>query len=348
MSRMETKIKKVKLISKIEDFDGNIKPVSDLVDIYYNKLFNESYKLETRIAIEDIVDLRSYSGKEGEFFEAVLSSFATIIKGNPEELAQIIEEFNIKGFNALLYDRKADKQTGFGGTVEEIFKYKPFRKSAKAQWLASNLNIKTCLYCNAQYTITLNKRKKALFHFDHFFSKSKYPYLSLSFYNLIPSCSSCNILKSKKEFALDSHVHPYIKDFDKIASFTTNDLPVIDYIIHGKKDFKLLKLSLTPREGTSKKEEMQINNHIEVFALDEIYKHHRDVVSELYIKAYVYNKERIKELMDLPLFIGSTEKLLSLEELGRFLVGNYTLDKDLIKRPLSKLSKDIAKEVGLL
>ncbi len=345
---MATKIKKVKLISKIEDVDGNTRPVRDLVDKYYSKLFNESYKLETLKVIEDIVDLKSYSGKEAEFFEAVLSSFDTIIKGNPEELSQIIAEFNKKGFNALLYDMKANNQTSLGGTVEKIFQYKPFRKSAKAQWLASNLNIKVCLYCNAHYTLTLTKRKKALFHFDHFFSKSRYPYLSLSFYNLIPSCSSCNTLKSKKEFTLDSHVHPYDKDFDEIACFTTNDLPVIDYIIHGKKNFKSLKLSLTPRENISKKEEKQIENHIDVFALDEIYKHHRDVVSELYIKAYVYNKERVKELMDLPLFKSSNEKLLSPEELGRFLVGNYTLDKDIIKRPLAKLSKDIAKEVGLI
>lgn len=35
------------------------------------------------------------------------------------------------------------------------------------------------------------------FQFNHFYDKGTYPYLALSFYNLIPSCSTCNSSKVK-------------------------------------------------------------------------------------------------------------------------------------------------------
>ncbi|MFK4985705.1 hypothetical protein ACI4B7_28170, partial [Klebsiella pneumoniae] len=82
-------------------------------------------------------------------------------------------------------------------------------------WLARQLNLKCCPYCNAQYTIIANSdagKTIAKFQFDHFFSKDKFPYLSISLYNLIPSCANCNITKSKKPLNLKDHYHPYFLD----------------------------------------------------------------------------------------------------------------------------------------
>lgn len=50
---------------------------------------------------------------------------------------------------------------------------------------------------------------KGLFQFDHFYDKSDYPYLSMSLYNLIPSCSSCN--HQKRITQLDIRYNPYFK-----------------------------------------------------------------------------------------------------------------------------------------
>ena len=69
-------------------------------------------------------------------------------------------------------------QTRFGKGLSEIFGYeKYFRsKASKGLWLAQKLNIKSCPYCNSQYTLTIragDNSLKARFQFDHFYSKKR-------------------------------------------------------------------------------------------------------------------------------------------------------------------------------
>jgi len=60
---------------------------------------------------------------------------------------------------------------------------------------------------------------KARFQFDHFYSKKQFPYLSISLYNLIPSCAPCNLSKGDKPIALNTHYHPYYSDLSHQAIF---------------------------------------------------------------------------------------------------------------------------------
>ena len=64
-----------------------------------------------------------------------------------------------------------------------------------------DLDIKVCPYCNRNYILNFNKKGKAnaTAQLDHFFDKKDYPYLSVSIYNLVPSCGTCNLRKSSKE-----------------------------------------------------------------------------------------------------------------------------------------------------
>src|SRR5690606_37151236 len=97
-----------------------------------------------------------------------------IIKSN--DLNSIIQEFN-----ALNQDGFDDFKIYMIGQYEEIFYNKKVGK-----WLSTELNVKTCPYCNRQYTFTIEKGTKNIRpEFDHFHSKSEFPYLALSFYNLI-------------------------------------------------------------------------------------------------------------------------------------------------------------------
>lgn len=55
---------------------------------------------------------------------------------------------------------------------------------------------------------------------DHFFSQTDFPLLSLSMYNLVPSCATCNALnKGQIEFSDIYHRNPYIRGFDQDARF---------------------------------------------------------------------------------------------------------------------------------
>jgi hypothetical protein len=55
---------------------------------------------------------------------------------------------------------------------------------------------------------------------DHFFSKVRNPFFVVSFFNLIPSCHSCNSTdKGAKVFSIDSQIHPYFDSFDDYYRF---------------------------------------------------------------------------------------------------------------------------------
>lgn len=61
------------------------------------------------------------------------------------------------------------------------------------------LDLKTCPYCNRNYTFAVDENSGKLRpEIDHFYPKSIYPFLAMSFYNLIPSCSICNHTKKDK------------------------------------------------------------------------------------------------------------------------------------------------------
>lgn len=123
----------------------------------------------------------------------------------------------------------------------EVFSYGSFRKSDKCILFYKNLGIdkKHCLYCgdtklniiskevpNAKNHYR-NKDGKILFDLDHFYLKSRYPFLSLSFYNLVPCCGLCNSrYRSTKNFDITSHINPYFESFDENYFFEFNKAEV--------------------------------------------------------------------------------------------------------------------------
>ncbi len=115
--------------------------------------------------------------------------------------------------------------------IHNAFNYTKFRRSLLNR-LAVVLNVKTCLYCNQQYTIALGKNpnndgyiklsgSKAFLQFDHFFGEKEYPILSMSLYNLIPCCPFCNQKKSGKHLSLK--LHPYVNDLSSKLRFRIKD-----------------------------------------------------------------------------------------------------------------------------
>lgn len=110
---------------------------------------------------------------------------------------------------------------------KELFKYrclnykKGGQKESTAYWLQRQLGVKVCPYCNRMYTTTVFGKNNIRPDFDHFYPKSKYPYLAVSLFNLIPSCSMCNRKKgdaaeifSKKNGEDVSIIYPYEESFD--------------------------------------------------------------------------------------------------------------------------------------
>lgn len=212
--------------------------------------------------------------------------------------------------------------------------YKGLRTSFYPKYF-NDIGIKACVYCNSQLTITANK-KSAKFDVDHYHSKDDYPFLSISLFNLYPSCTSCNRLKSTKKVKFELYT-------DEVSKTKLSDY-----------NFKLESNAKAKYLTTKNKESIEFSfeepiypsgyeKFNDVFHIEGIYKTQLDLIEELIIKSQVYNENYLKSLKN------NFGKLnLHPELFKRMLVGNYTEDKDIHKRPMSKLVMDIAKELELI
>jgi hypothetical protein len=189
------------------------------------------------------------------------------------------------------------------------------------------LDLKTCPYCNRNYTFAVDKKSGKLRpEIDHFYPKSIYPFLAMSFYNLIPSCSICN--HTKKDKVKLGLLNPYeLKKNDFKFTYIPEDICFFN-VENEKYNFDSFEIGIYGNKA-----------NLEVFKLEELYKQHKDLVLELLIKKAYYPKSYIDELKS----FGFSE-----DEVYRYLVCNYKNDDDLHKRPLSKLIKDISEELNLI
>lgn len=88
----------------------------------------------------------------------------------------------------------------------------------------------------------------------------------------------------------------------------------------------------------------KVEKHIEVFNIKNLYNEHKDIVSELLQKRVIYSDDYLESLLDE--YEGTLFK--NREDLLRLITGGYIEDKDINKRPLSKLIKDISEELDLI
>jgi hypothetical protein len=131
-------------------------------------------------------------------------------------------------------------------------------------------------------------------------------------------------------------VHPYnVKNGDFIFSYTLNDLKIIEIFDTNKKD-----INFEYEESIGISLNTNYSKNDEYFQLQEIYQNHKDIVIELILKEINYPKSYIQELIK----NGFGTK----EEIYRFIFSNYLENDKLHQRPLSKLTKDIVKELGIL
>lgn len=132
-------------------------------------------------------------------------------------------------FEEMIEKFGIDEESSEDKVCKKIFKYgslnykKSCQKECTAYWLQRQLGVRVCPYCNRMYTTTLFGEDKIRPDFDHFYPKSKYPYLAVSLFNLIPSCSMCNkrkgdkaeVICQDKEGKNLSIIYPYDESFDE-------------------------------------------------------------------------------------------------------------------------------------
>ena len=250
-----------------------------------------------------------------------------ILIGKPERLIEIDKDIS------PLIEASSDVKKG----IKHIFKYDLFVEKASTRYdayqLAESLNIKTCIYCNRNYTSTVftsDGRKLTRPQFDHYFNKATYPLLAISFYNLIPSCPVCNSsIKGTAEMNLNEYLHPYVDDEIEKIRFTyaySSDL---------KSD---------PKVKIVAPNSLKARNTVEAFALEEIYGSHTSELSDL-LKTRQYFSDRYLSLLSSHLL---RDVKTSKEEIYRIVFGTEYDESNFIDRPFSKFKNDILKELGII
>lgn len=194
-----------------------------------------------------------------------------------------------------------------------------------ASELIDNLDIIVCPYCNRNFINNIKYRNgqiRRTSHIDHFFCKDKYPFLAMSFYNLIPCCPSCNHVKSNKSIGYS----PYDNKVDSNLNYK------FDYEITSTE----FLTSLSAFEIRLTSENNEFENNIEILGLRELYGCHKDVVQEILKKKIIYTESKIEEL-----YRNFNELFRDKEEIRNTIFGYYLNEDDFHKRPLSKLATDI-------
>ncbi|RXM43914.1 hypothetical protein [Flavobacterium sp. YO12] len=225
----------------------------------------------------------------------------------------------------IIGDLNACPTSRLKDSIFDALNYKSRRTDLLPEYF-HHLGIKACIYCNSQSALTFEKEDgefKSLLQADHSHPKDKYPYLAVSLFNLYPCCSSCNLHKSSNEIVFDLYSN---EKHESRIRFSLTDESLIRFTV--ERDYRKIQFQV---EGDK--------NFIAKFHLNEIYDAHQDIAEELVVKALAYNSAYKNELKKL----GITD-----EDIKRHLVGNYTNDHEMFKRPLSKFMADIARDLKMI
>ena len=287
---------------------------------------------EGRDMYQPLADRDSFADYVQEIIDALADNLLTV---KPSEIDDIINRFN----DLLLENRlSAELKVGSNGKkkfweiIVNQMMYNEVRRLVFPQYIRRQ-DIKSCVYCNGNYTIT-DKDGIAYYDLDHWKPKSKYPYLCISFFNLQPCCHSCNMHKGDD----DDHEYMGLYSDDPtepldMFSLTIDDSDVANYLTdHDKTGLRIHFNSLDTRYETVC-HDMNEQLHIE-----NIYQEHQDVAEEVIWRKMIYNdsfQESLKKLL--------MERNFTDEEIDRFILGSYFEEKDIHKRPLTKLMQDVFK-----
>ncbi|MFN8256026.1 MAG: hypothetical protein U0W24_10085 [Bacteroidales bacterium] len=320
----------------LDKFRKYSKPEQLLTNLYSRKRKEDGYVL--------------YNPKQKEIIKYLIKHFKEILLAPPLKLTKIIHEFSVNGWNDEIKNHSEPKSVkikrgNFREALLDVFGYDDrFRSNEyRGIWLAKQLNIKSCPYCNAQYTILVEdhtKKSIAKFQFDHFFPKNEYPYLSISLYNLIPSCANCNITKSNKPLDLSNHYHPFYNDFAIRSEFYLKYDPDPSKLTVNEVKKQNLELEFRAKPKYPDKDNL-VEKHDHLYDITGVYNRHQDVAEDLLISAILY-KSAAKHY-------ASIEGLFPPNDLfKRYLIGTFPDKESILERPLTKFRQDIAKQLGLI
>lgn len=320
------------------DVYGKEYNMADLETWYVSPISTEIYNR----LVKDVLPTTAGKPKARELTVRIIRHLPQILVMKPDRMeryAKAIEK--IYGGVLVHKPNNKPKSTPYGKLLIDAFNYEGYRKNKLVE-LSAWLNVKTCPYCNISYTLyseelASGKKKVPLsdklarFQFDHYFSKRKYPMLSMSLYNLIPACPTCNQGKSDKNLSL--LFHPYHSAIHTLFSFQVTR-PTPGFYGARIADYAPVLLKWVPGVPLKEQKDYEDTYHLAV-----LYSRHGDIIQEVYDKTFEdpYYKN------------GANFKFLSnggKDYLKRLWFDDYMKPELIHRRPLSKFKQDVFEQAS--
>ena len=327
--------------SRLHDFmfnerknDLRIKGVKGTYDTYFDKMVGKVDNGVMRKSEKSIVLAELYGFKE-HFREIVLAGEKELDEYSRKKVSNYMKKLMVKLYTDFTQDKDA-------------------KGISNAHYFFRALNLLTCPYCNRHYIFTLDKRANLVSpEYDHFYDKSSHPLLAVSFYNLVPSCHTCNHVKGTKNTA---KVNPYFSGFK--SKFELQDdkgekrLSSEEILKRGGGRIGFDNMRKPRIENEKKTDEETVDSeepiikergNVETFGLQGLYEMHSDYISELVGKVIAYNPTVRQALVD-----AFQDQAYSPQQVYDFVWGRYLEEAQYRNRPLSKLTKDVLEQLGIL
>lgn len=294
-------------------------------ELWYNNLITKFEQLMNRRSqkIKNLVE-----EIEGRQFSSFAEYFEILILLEPQRMEAYINNHsnNDSGndFKKIKDLYNLSEQITIMGNSEKIncFMIQNFIDS-------DSRGLLVCPYCNRNY---INTRDRSLgAEMDHFYNKDTFPMFSISLYNFIPSCSTCNRIKGTKTLK----INPYLRnDTQKVKFDLITDLD--GYRIEIKQDQDGNLHTLAEREDLK-------NDLIDILKLDEAYKVHKIEVREMLDREKEYNENYREDLKNM--FSG--EGIEIDKKIDALIYGDivFIFEGDLINKSLGKFKKDVYEKI---
>jgi hypothetical protein len=174
--------------------------------------------------------LQEFADNDFKFLKEVILTSANELLNRIQE----IDDLSNTHVKYRLSDR-SKKASNWRKKLETIWGYSStnFNALVGKDWWFKSLDIPVCPYCNIQLLPKVKRKNSkdemTLMDLDHFYPKSKYPCLSMSFFNLVPSCIICNQrLKGSEDLVKNPIIHPFEDSFDDLIEFSLHPKVVPD------------------------------------------------------------------------------------------------------------------------
>lgn len=191
--------------------------------------------------------------------------------------------------------------------------------------------------------------KKNQFTLDHFLPKKEFPYFSLSLYNLIPSCSSCNckfkgsleflpdaklkfLSPSSTEFSLSEDL-----EFNLLFNVMGNDLKEVLENVNSHDSFEIKIIDKNENTG--------FETFLNMFKLRGRYEFHKNVAFEMISKRKIYSDSQVNEFSELLIRKGINKDA---ESIKKDIFGSSIFNDEEKNESFAKYKKSIAEQLGLI